>query len=178
MINKHPVAYIVPFCQKINTILLTLCRSLKNSPSLITWRLIETKMCWGVIFLLGGGFALADASQKSGLSTLLISQLNQLDLANKSIWLVNFVICVMTVTVSGDRTRRGVTSLLSDNEHRVQHRHGQRAGADTGRDGGDSLYQPDISHSSCWDRLLLRLCLASRHRSQCDCVRSQLNEDK
>ena len=33
--------------------------SLKNSPSLITWRLIETKMCWGVIFLLGGGFALA-----------------------------------------------------------------------------------------------------------------------
>jgi hypothetical protein len=28
----------------------------------------ETKMCWGVIFLLGGGFALASASQKSGLS--------------------------------------------------------------------------------------------------------------
>ena len=33
--------------------------SLKNAPSLIAWRLIETKMCWGVIFLLGGGFALA-----------------------------------------------------------------------------------------------------------------------
>ena len=29
---------------------------------------LETKMCWGVIFLLGGGFALASASQKSGLS--------------------------------------------------------------------------------------------------------------
>ena len=25
----------------------------KKSPSLITWRLIETKMCWGVLFLLG-----------------------------------------------------------------------------------------------------------------------------
>ena len=36
--------------------------SLKNAPSLITWRLIETKMCWGVIFLLGGGFALAKVS--------------------------------------------------------------------------------------------------------------------
>ena len=39
--------------------------SLKNSPSLITWRLIETKMCWGVIFLLGGGFALAKVLQTS-----------------------------------------------------------------------------------------------------------------
>ena len=28
-------------------------RNMSNSPSLITWRLIETKMCWGVIFLLG-----------------------------------------------------------------------------------------------------------------------------
>ena len=74
-------------------------RNMTNSPSLITWRLIETKMCWGVIFLLGGGFALADASQKSGLSTLLISQLNKLDLDSQPVWLVNFVICVMTVTV-------------------------------------------------------------------------------
>jgi hypothetical protein len=41
-------------------------RTVQNCPSLITWRLIETKMCWGVIFLLGGGFALAAASQKSG----------------------------------------------------------------------------------------------------------------
>ena len=43
-------------------------QSLQNSPALITWRLIETKMCWGVIFLLGGGFALAKASESSGKS--------------------------------------------------------------------------------------------------------------
>ena len=41
----------------------TIFSQIQNSPSLITWRLIETKMCWGVIFLLGGGFALANASQ-------------------------------------------------------------------------------------------------------------------
>lgn len=43
--------------------------SMRNSGSsqgLITWRIIETKMCWGVIFFLGGGFALADATKKSG----------------------------------------------------------------------------------------------------------------
>ena len=45
--------------------------SLKNAPSLITWRLIETKMCWGVIFLLGGGFALAKVCFSKLIKTIL-----------------------------------------------------------------------------------------------------------
>merc|ERR1719189_1692503 len=36
---------------------------LTKSPALITWRLIETKMCWGVLFLLGGGFTIAKGLQ-------------------------------------------------------------------------------------------------------------------
>ena len=48
---------------KTMTITIPIFSQIQNSPSLITWRLIETKMCWGVIFLLGGGFALANASQ-------------------------------------------------------------------------------------------------------------------
>ena len=72
---------------------------LTKSPALITWRLIETKMCWGVLFLLGGGFTIAKVMmmmikmmimmmimmimtmfkglQTSGLSTMLVTQLNK-----------------------------------------------------------------------------------------------------
>ena len=40
----------------------------ENSPSLIDWKTITTKLPWGVILLLGGGFAVSDACTKSGLS--------------------------------------------------------------------------------------------------------------
>ena len=86
--------------------------SVQNSPSLITWRLIETKMCWGVIFLLGGGFALADASQKSGLSTLLVTQLNKLNLNSLPSWLVNFVVCLMTVSITNIASNTATANVL------------------------------------------------------------------
>ena len=37
-----------------------------RSPSLVSWELIEKKLPWGVILLLGGGFALSDACTKTG----------------------------------------------------------------------------------------------------------------
>ena len=86
--------------------------AMTNAPSLITWRLIETKMCWGVIFLLGGGFALADASQKSGLSTLLVAQLNTLELNTLPIWLVNFIIAMMTVTITNIASNTATANVL------------------------------------------------------------------
>ena len=39
-------------------------QSPESSPSLVNWKLVETKLPWGVIFLLGGGFALSDACEK------------------------------------------------------------------------------------------------------------------
>ena len=38
----------------------------ESSPSLVNWTVIEKKLPWGVILLLGGGFALSDACTKSG----------------------------------------------------------------------------------------------------------------
>ena len=40
----------------------------KNSPSLVTWKIVEKKMPWGVLLFLGGGFALSDACTKTGLN--------------------------------------------------------------------------------------------------------------
>mgnify|MGYP001278129883 FL=1 len=67
----------------------------KSSPALLDWPTgnnmdnlsiilsvfhfsVEKKLPWGVILLLGGGFALADVTEKSGLSQLLVDQLDPL----------------------------------------------------------------------------------------------------
>ena len=47
----------------------------ESSPSLINWKTIETKLPWGVIILLGGGFAVSDACTKSGLSAWIVQKM-------------------------------------------------------------------------------------------------------
>jgi len=85
---------------------------IQNSPSLITWRLIETKMCWGVIFLLGGGFALANASQVSGLSMLLVTEINKLNLSAYPVWLVCLAVCFMTVSITNIASNTATANVL------------------------------------------------------------------
>ena len=72
----------------------------KKSPSLITWRLIETKMCWGVLFLLGGGFTLAKCLQTSGLSIMLVTQLNKLNLTSLPRWVASILFTGLTVIIT------------------------------------------------------------------------------
>ncbi|XP_053672180.1 protein I'm not dead yet-like [Anopheles nili] len=43
----------------------------RPSPGLITWRFINQKTPWSLLFLLGGGFALAEGGRVSGMSALL-----------------------------------------------------------------------------------------------------------
>ena len=49
------------------------------SEALINWHTVEKKLPWGVILLLGGGFALADITKKSGLSEYMVLQLEGLN---------------------------------------------------------------------------------------------------
>ncbi|NXD81618.1 S13A2 protein, partial [Halcyon senegalensis] len=47
-------------------------------PPLLDWKVVHQKMPWNIVFLLGGGFALAKGSEESGLSAWLGSKLTPL----------------------------------------------------------------------------------------------------
>ncbi|KAF5284221.1 hypothetical protein FQR65_LT00221 [Abscondita terminalis] len=48
------------------------------APPLVTWKVVQQKLPWGLIFLLGGAFALAEGSQKTGMGKLIAKQLHGL----------------------------------------------------------------------------------------------------
>ncbi|KAK3927108.1 Protein I'm not dead yet [Frankliniella fusca] len=47
----------------------------KAAPALLNWKIIHEKLPWGLVLLIGGGFAMAAASRESGLSKLIGAQL-------------------------------------------------------------------------------------------------------
>lgn len=62
------------------------------SPGLITWKYINTKVPWSLIFLLGGGFALAEGGKRSGMSAMLGNSLA--GLKDLHPWLLLFLVCL------------------------------------------------------------------------------------
>ncbi|NXS43788.1 S13A2 protein, partial [Balaeniceps rex] len=51
---------------------------IRAPPALLDWKIVHQKMPWNIVFLLGGGFALAKGSEESGLSSWLGSKLTPL----------------------------------------------------------------------------------------------------
>ncbi|NXE55984.1 S13A5 protein, partial [Casuarius casuarius] len=76
------------------------------SAPLLEWNVVQRKMPWSVVLLLGGGFALADASLDSGLSAWLSQQMTPL----RSVppWaiaiIISFAIAVLTECTSNVAT--------------------------------------------------------------------------
>uniref|UniRef100_A0A1L8DEL7 Putative na+/dicarboxylate na+/tricarboxylate and phosphate transporter n=2 Tax=Nyssomyia neivai TaxID=330878 RepID=A0A1L8DEL7_9DIPT len=62
------------------------------TPGLITWKYIHQKVPWSLIFLLGGGFALAEGGRVSGMSALLGNSLSGLKTLPPLLLL--FVVCL------------------------------------------------------------------------------------
>lgn len=65
----------------------------KPSPSIVTWNILKEKIPWGLLFLLGGGFALAEGSKATGLSSMIGSSLQ--GLAGQPHWLVLLVVVLV-----------------------------------------------------------------------------------
>nr|XP_023021268.1 protein I'm not dead yet isoform X1 [Leptinotarsa decemlineata] len=53
------------------------------SPALISWKIVQQKMPWGLIFLLGGGFAMAEGSKSSKMSHMIAEHLRGFTSLNK-----------------------------------------------------------------------------------------------
>lgn len=68
------------------------------SPPLITWKAVQQKMPWGLIFLLGGGFALAEGSKASGMSETIATSLADLTKLPKVAVLMIACLCASFIT--------------------------------------------------------------------------------
>ncbi|XP_062867103.1 solute carrier family 13 member 5a [Trichomycterus rosablanca] len=64
--------------------------------ALLTWQVVQKKMPWSIILLLGGGFALAKGSEDSGLSSWLGSQMTPLQTIPP--WAIAIIVCLMIAT--------------------------------------------------------------------------------
>ncbi|XP_073837551.1 tricarboxylate transporter protein I'm not dead yet [Musca autumnalis] len=78
--NSMPTIFVVVMCFILpaNYAFMRYCCNRKNqplptatTPSLITWKFIQSRVPWGLIFLLGGGFALAEGSKRSDMAKLI-----------------------------------------------------------------------------------------------------------
>jgi sodium-dependent dicarboxylate transporter 2/3/5 len=85
-------------------------------PPLLAWNVVQSKMAWNVILLLGGSFAMAAGSKESGLSKWIGSQMTPL--ANVHPLLANicclFVICALTQCTSNTATATLFLPILAE----------------------------------------------------------------
>lgn len=80
------------------------------APALLEWSVVQDRMPWSIVFLLGGGFALAKATDVSGLSHWMGSQLEVLAFMDK--FVLVFVICIFTAAATEVTSNVATCSIL------------------------------------------------------------------
>ncbi|XP_062392512.1 Na(+)/citrate cotransporter-like [Sardina pilchardus] len=71
-------------------------RPREANPALLTWKVTQKKMPWSIVLLLGGGFALAQGSEASGLSLWLGNQMTPLQTIPP--WAISIILCLLIGT--------------------------------------------------------------------------------
>lgn len=80
------------------------------SPPLVTWKYVQQKMPWGLIFLLGGGFAMAEASKESKMSHMIAEKLQSIISLNKIY--VMIITCLTTVFLTQFASNVAVANVI------------------------------------------------------------------
>ncbi|NXI68364.1 S13A2 protein, partial [Anseranas semipalmata] len=79
-------------------------------PALLDWKVVHQKMPWNIVFLLGGGFALAKGSEESGLSSWLGTKLTPLqEIPHPAIALL---LCLLIATFTECTSNVATTTLF------------------------------------------------------------------
>ncbi|NXG69691.1 S13A2 protein, partial [Baryphthengus martii] len=79
-------------------------------PPLLDWKAVHQKMPWNIVFLLGGGFALAKGSEESGLSAWLGSKLTPLQQIPHPA--IAFLLCLLVATFTECTSNVATTTLF------------------------------------------------------------------
>ncbi|NWY65278.1 S13A2 protein, partial [Erithacus rubecula] len=79
-------------------------------PALLDWKAVQDKMPWNIVFLLGGGFALAKGSEESGLSRWLGSKLTPLESIPHPA--IAFLLCLLIATFTECTSNVATTTLF------------------------------------------------------------------
>lgn len=82
----------------------------KPAPGVVTWKILKEKIPWGLLFLLGGGFALAEGSKATGLSAMIGSSLQ--GLAGMPHWLVLLVVVLVTQFITEFTSNVAIANLI------------------------------------------------------------------
>ncbi|NXE83460.1 S13A2 protein, partial [Cochlearius cochlearius] len=83
---------------------------IRAPPPLLDWKVVHQKMPWNIVFLLGGGFALAKGSEESGLSSWLGSKLTPLqEIPHPAIGLL---LCLLIATFTECTSNVATTTLF------------------------------------------------------------------
>lgn len=85
-------------------------KPIKAPPALLNWEVVQDRMPWNIILLLGGGFALAAGSEASGLSLWLGESLAPL----RSIppYAISLLLCLLVATFTECSSNTATTTLF------------------------------------------------------------------
>nr|XP_012596270.1 solute carrier family 13 member 2 [Microcebus murinus] len=83
---------------------------LKAPPALLSWKVVNKKMPWNILLLLGGGFALAKGSEESGLSKWLGSKLTPLESVPPPA--ISIILCLLVAVFTECTSNVATTTLF------------------------------------------------------------------